>query len=174
MNISGKSGFTMIFFWSLFLLFACDGNQPFQDIKTYIEQLKQAKVDTSEDGKPVQATDIPEPEQVKFKEQIKRSPFDVLDAGPAKSGALTNPLQAYPLDMLRFVGTVTKDGTTVAFVAAPDNKIYQVKVGDVMGDRDAKVLSIDSDRISLMEETTDANNAAIKQVMTLQLKEASP
>lgn len=173
MNISGKSGFILIFSSAIFLLFACDGNQPFKDIKSYIHQLKEAKVSTIVDGKPL-VKEIKPPKEVIFKEKTRRSPFDVIDAGPAKVGTLTNPLQAYPLDMLRFVGTVTKDGVTVAFIAAPDNKIYRVKVGDVLGDRDSKVLSIDSDRMSLMEEKADDSSATIKQVMTLQLKEASP
>ena len=75
--------------------------------------------------------------------------------------------------MLRFVGTVTQNGDTVAFITAPDSRIYQIKVGDVIGDRQGKVVTIDADRISLIEQSAEDGPAGMKRVVTLKLKETS-
>jgi type IV pilus assembly protein PilP len=156
---------------AVILLSGCDNNSKFKDLQSYIDDLKKSesketksKTDEFKDGPPV---------SVKYSSMTLRSPFEVLEAAPAKGKVATNPLQAYPLDMLRFVGTVTKEGRTIAFVSAPDNRIYQIKVGDVIGDHDSEVVKIESDRISLNEQYMEDGNTPMKRVVTLQLKEAS-
>jgi len=152
-------------------LSGCDSNSKFKDLQKYIENLKK------EEGKETKnkTAELKEaaPVSVKYSSMTLRSPFEVLEATPAKGRIATNPLQAYQLDMLRFVGTVTKNGSTIAFVSAPDNRIYQIKVGDVIGDHDSEVVKIESDRISLIEQYTEDGNAPMKRVVTLQLKEVS-
>jgi type IV pilus assembly protein PilP len=173
MNFTHKFGFIVVFFMSVFLLFACDGSQPFKDLRGYIDNLKQAKIqpDTAELASTQEEL---APASVKYESSTRRSPFEVLEAVPATKGTTsTNPLQAYPLDMLRFVGTVTQNDQTIAFVSAPDNKIYQVKAGDILGDSHGEVVSIEPDRITLTELYTDNGNAALKRVVNLQLKEVS-
>jgi Tfp pilus assembly protein PilP len=75
--------------------------------------------------------------------------------------------------VLRFVGTVTQNGSTIAFISAPDNKIYQIKAGDIIGDHDSEVTQIDSDRISMIEQYSENGSTPMKRVVTLQLKEVS-
>lgn len=172
MGINRKVGFIAVYFGAVFLLFACDGSQPYKDLRTYIDQLKQsgATKPTAGDEKEEKLTP---PATAAYQSDTRRSPFEVMEAAPAKGRVSSNPLQAFPLDMLRFVGTVTKNSTTVAFVSAPDNRIYEVKVGDVIGDRDSEVVTIDSDRISLTENYSENGKSAMKRVVTIQLKEAS-
>ncbi len=172
MNFTRKIGFIFVFLTAVFFLFSCDGSQPFKDLRAYVENLKQKKVEPSKDDI-VRSREEAEPASVKYEAEKRRSPFEILDVAPAKGVQTTNPLQAYPLDMLRFVGTVSQQDKTSAFISAPNNKIYQVKVGDVLGDRDSRVVSIESDRISLMEEYSENGSAPIKRVVTLQLKEAN-
>ncbi len=154
------------------LLTSCDRNKPFKDIQEHIDQLKHAAVKPGDEDKEL-LTKEAAPESAKFDAEKRRSPFEVMEAAPTKGKVSSNPLQAYPLDMLRFVGTVTQNGKTIAFISAPDNKIYQIKAGDIIGDHDSEVITIEADRISLMEQYSDNGSAAMKRVVTLQLKEAS-
>jgi type IV pilus assembly protein PilP len=164
--------YTMIWAASIVLLSSCDGDRKFKDLHVYIENLKQSKTLANNTSR--QTKKISFPVSAKYEAATKRSPFAGVESMPAGKGVVSsNPLQAYPLDMLRFVGTVTHGDATVAFVTAPDNKIYQVKVGDVLGDHQSQIVSIDSDSISLTENVTENGNAPMKRVVTLQLKEAS-
>lgn len=171
MNVIQRVGIIAILSGLAFILTSCDGGKPFKDLNAYIAKLKEAKVEKSEKAdadlkakQPVTAT---------YEAAAKRSPFEVMDAAPKKDRVISNPLQAYPLDVLRFVGTVTQNGSTIAFISAPDNKIYQIKAGDIIGDHDSEVTQIDSDRISLTEQYSENGSTPMKRVVTLQLKEAS-
>lgn len=151
------------------LLASCDGSKPFKDLNTYIEKLKMAEKEKSEDIVVTEQV----PVTAKYASTTRRSPFEVMEVSPAKGRVSTNPLQAYPLDMLQFVGTVTQNGNSIAFISAPDNKIYQIKTGDIIGDHDGEVIKIESDRVSLMEQASENGSTGMKRVVTLQLKEAS-
>lgn len=43
------------------------------------------------------------------------------------------PLEAFPLESLKLVGTIFKDKTRVALIKTPDNTVQQVKVGNYLG-----------------------------------------
>lgn len=172
MKLTQKFISFFIFAASMSLLTSCDGDKKFKDLHEYIEKLKQPKIAAKDTV--AQTKKIRFPVAAKYESSGRRSPFTVIESTTTGKGVVSsNPLQAYPLDMLRFVGTVTQDDTTIAFVTAPDNKIYQVKVGDELGDRQSQVVSINSDNISLTEEVSENGSAPMKRVVTLQLKEAS-
>ena len=172
MNIRRKFGFIAVISMSAFLLLSCDRGSAHKDLEDYIAKLKNEEVKDERGGAVKIKHQLP-PASAKYESDKHRSPFDVQEAAPVKSGDSSNPLQTYPLDMLRFVGTVSQDGKTKAFISAPDNKIYQIKEGDVICDHDSKSISIESDRISLMEQYTEDGGTTMKRVVTLQLKEAS-
>jgi Tfp pilus assembly protein PilP len=172
MNLTRKFGFIIVFMVSIFLLFACDQGKPFKDLHAYIDKLKLTDV-KQEDLALAKPINQPQPTSVQYQAEARRSPFEVLEAAPVKGGTTNNPLHSYPLDMLRFVGTVTQNGSTIAFVSAPDNKIYQVQVGDVLGDRSSQVVTIDADTISMTEQYSENGSVPMKRVVTLQLKENS-
>lgn len=149
-------------------LVGCDSGQSKSDVDSYLARLKGAKVvQKSDDTK--KATP---PRQSSYQSAKRRSPFEVREITNTKAGLNANPLQAYPLDMLRFVGTVTQNGKTVAFVSAPDNRIYQIKVGDMIGDRQGKVVAIESEQMRLIESYNESGLGKKQRQVTLQLKEA--
>ncbi len=43
----------------------------------------------------------------------------------------------------------------MAFISAPDNRIYHIKVGDLIGDSDSKVIAIEPDHVSHEEQYTE-------------------
>ncbi|GBE47896.1 Pilus assembly protein, PilP [bacterium BMS3Bbin12] len=80
------------------------------------------------------------------------------------------PLEAFPLDALRMVGTLDKGGHIWALVRAPDGTIYPVRDGDHMGRNYGKVVKIAEGRLNLVEIVPDGMGGWMKHPASLALK----
>ncbi len=80
------------------------------------------------------------------------------------------PLQSFPVDDLKFVGTLKRGKTVWALIRQPDNTIVRVGVGESMGTHKGRILVIQDKRIQL-EETMHPLNQRSKQVTSLDLDE---
>jgi type IV pilus assembly protein PilP len=80
------------------------------------------------------------------------------------------PLEAYPLDGMAMVGSVNKQGQPFALLRV-DNLLYQVKVGDYLGQNYGRILRITETEIALREIVQDAAGEWIERPSTLQLQE---
>ncbi len=80
------------------------------------------------------------------------------------------PLEAFPLDAMTMVGSVARKGLPYALLKV-DNLLYQVKVGDYLGQNYGKILKITETEISLREIVQDAAGEWIERPTTLQLQE---
>ncbi len=79
-----------------------------------------------------------------------------------KSGALqpnTNrpreALEAFPLESLKYVGSLSKNKLTYALIKTPDNAVQQVKVGNYIGPNFGLVTKINEADISIKEIIQD-------------------
>lgn len=79
------------------------------------------------------------------------------------------PLQSFPLKSLQFVGTISENNQTWAYILTPDNMIYGAKVGDVISDSYGKIVRITTDHLDVLIPATGSNKES--QVVTMQLKE---
>ena len=80
------------------------------------------------------------------------------------------PLEAYPLDSMRMVGSLAKAGQPFALLKV-DNLLYQVKVGDYLGQNYGRITKIAETEIALREIVQDAAGEWIERVGSLQLQE---
>ena len=80
------------------------------------------------------------------------------------------PLEAYPLDSMSMVGSVTKAGHPYALLRV-DNLLYQVKLGDYLGQNYGKITKISETDVSLREIVQDAAGEWIERSSALQLQE---
>jgi len=80
------------------------------------------------------------------------------------------PLEAYPLDSMSMVGSVSKQGQPFALLRV-DNLLYQVKVGDYLGQNYGRITKIAETEIALREIVQDAAGEWIERPATLQLQE---
>ena len=92
------------------------------------------------------------PKPVVFETNSSRSPFEAAEDTTVRNAANSSqiamhPLEGFTLSALKFKGTVTQGTQTLAFILAPDNKLYQVKLGDIIGDHYGKIIHIYADRI---------------------------
>jgi type IV pilus assembly protein PilP len=62
------------------------------------------------------------------------------------------PLEAYPLESLKFVGVMSKKSKTFATIQTPDNMIYQVKPGNYMGEKLGLITALAENRQTLKYE----------------------
>lgn len=80
------------------------------------------------------------------------------------------PLEAFPLDSMSMVGSVNRKGVPYALLKV-DNLLYQVKVGDYLGQNYGKIMKITETEITLREIVQDAAGEWIERPTALQLQE---
>ena len=81
------------------------------------------------------------------------------------------PLEAFPLDSVTMVGSVTKQGVPYALLKV-DGLLYQVKAGEYLGQKYGKIFKTSETEISLREIVQDAAGEWIERPTTLQLQES--
>jgi type IV pilus assembly protein PilP len=80
------------------------------------------------------------------------------------------PLEAFPLDSMAMVGSVERGKQPFALLRV-DNLLYQVKVGDYLGQNYGRVTRMTETEIVLREIVQDAAGEWIERTSTLQLQE---
>jgi type IV pilus assembly protein PilP len=81
------------------------------------------------------------------------------------------PLEAFPLESISMLGTITQDKETFALVKAGPN-LYRVKKGNYMGQNFGVITSIDEGSIKLKELVQDGTGEWVERASALQLVEA--
>ena len=82
------------------------------------------------------------------------------------------PLEATPLDAVVMVGSLTKAGRPVALVRV-DNLIYQVRVGNYLGQNYGRITAVTEASVVLREIVQDAAGEWTERPATLQLLEGT-
>jgi type IV pilus assembly protein PilP len=80
------------------------------------------------------------------------------------------PLEAFPLDSMSMVGSVSKQGKPFALLRV-DSLLYQVKAGDYLGQNYGRITKITETEIALREVIQDAAGEWIERPAVLQLQE---
>jgi type IV pilus assembly protein PilP len=102
-----------------------------------------------------------------------------LASAAAKGGALIAPelkrrkeaLEAYPLDSLTMVGSLMQQGQPAALIRV-DNLLYQVRLGQHLGNNFGKVTQISETEVKLREIVQDAAGQWVERPASLQLLES--
>lgn len=80
------------------------------------------------------------------------------------------PLEAWPLDAMSMVGSISRQGKPVALVAV-DKLLHQVEAGAYLGQNYGRIMKITETEITLREVVQDASGEWVERVVTLQLQE---
>lgn len=81
------------------------------------------------------------------------------------------PLEAFPLENLKMVGTLQQQKQVFALIKAPDNNLYRVKTGDFMGLNFGRIMDISESALKLKELVQDSGSEWKEEERTLQLQE---
>ncbi|QID16789.1 pilus assembly protein PilP [Nitrogeniibacter mangrovi] len=156
----------------LVLLVGCSGDQ--EDLRAWM-----TRQEAGMKGQVKPLPDIKPFPQVDYEVATVQSPFD-----PEKFVAPTSvvggprpdvnrqrePLEAYPLESLKMVGAMMKKGSAHALVDA-GGSIYQVRVGNYMGQNFGVVTNITETEIQLKELVEDLNGDWVERTSALYLQE---
>src|SRR5208283_6210401 len=164
--------FILIF---LALLVAGCGGESHQELRRWMREQGQSakpKIEPLPQVRPYEpfaynAFDLPDP--------FKPRKIEPLKGGSNLAPDLTRrkePLEAYPLESLQMVGTLQRGPATFALVRTTEKDIYQVKVGNYLGQNFGVVVGITDSEIRLKELVQDGTGDWTERSSTLQLAEA--
>lgn len=113
------------------------------------------------------AFDLPDP----FK-QRKVEPTKAASSGIQPDlNRRKEPLEGYPLESLKMVGTLQRDKTTFALVKTPDNSVVQVKRGNYLGQNFGLVTDINESAVRVKEIVQDSGGEWAERMSVLQLQD---
>lgn len=81
-------------------------------------------------------------------------------------------LEAYPLDTMRMVGSLNKNGVPTALLSV-DGLLYQVRVGNYLGQNYGKIVAIGETSLRLREIVQDPGGEWVERTTTLELQEGT-
>ena len=82
------------------------------------------------------------------------------------------PMEAYPLESLKYVGMLSRNKLAYALLKTPDNNVQQVKVGNYVGQNFGRITQITDSEIILNEIVQDELSGDwIERVSNLALQE---
>lgn len=155
------------------LVVAC-GGESHQDLRAWMQEQGKGvkgKLDPLPQVKPYEpfaynAFDLPDPFKPRKIEPMKGASKLAPDLSRRKE-----PLEAFPLESLQMVGTLQRGKTTYALVRTTEKDVYQIKVGNYMGQNFGVVVDINDGEIRLKELVQDGAGDWTERSSTIQLAE---
>lgn len=133
-------------------LAACSGQD---DLHEWVAQVKARK------GAPLPALPVVKTfDTFIYQDQDRRDPFEPAPPQPTAQNAAgphpdqnrpREPLEAFPLDSLKMVGTIGAKGGIEGLIKDPQGVIHQVHVGDYMGQNYGHVTQVTSSEVDVVE-----------------------
>ena len=160
-------------------LAAC-GGETHQDLRQFVK-----------DSENLPHGRVPPLPQVKPYEPFNYTAFDLIDPfkarkiepprGAAGAGGLApdlnrrrEPLEAFPLESLRMVGTLEQKKQMFALVKAPDNTLFRVRSGNYVGQNFGRIVEISEAQVKLKEIVQDSGGNWEEKEQVLLLQEEGP
>ncbi len=141
------------------------------DLNRYINEVKSKpsrKIEPIPEFTPLPKYEYPE-------DQVRRSPFKPVEQARDDGAAAPDinrkkqPLEAFPLDALKFVGILKRGPNNIwALIAQPDGLITRIKAGDYIGQDYGRVMLIKEDTVKI-QETVKVGGKWEKKITQLEL-----
>ena len=147
------------------------------DLRTWMSETKRQSHPA-----PVESPPRPAVEEFQYQASGRLDPFDLTKISASLSADLNarglqpdthrarEPLESFPLDSLRLVGNIRRQGQVVALVEA-DKVIHQVHLGSHLGTDMGKVIAISEGAIDIEEMVQDTGNTWTKRRARLVMQE---
>lgn len=165
---------------TLFLA-GCGGTN--QDLYDFIEGVKQGvkpQVEPLPILKPYEqfiyeASHLREPFEDMLKrqeeEQAKASQRGAGDSKAPDSNRRKEPLESFPVDSLKMLGTLSDESSLWAIVIAPDETVNRVVTGNYMGKNHGKITKVTDTQINITEVVRDGVGGWIQREVVVPLTE---
>ena len=167
---------------TIFVLLGClalagCGERHLDDVKKFVkdsDKLPPGRIPPLPEVKPYEAFsydayDLVDP----FKPRKITPPKAVAGAGGIQPdfNRRKEPLEAYPLENLKMVGTLQQQKVMHALVKTPDNNLFRVNKGNYLGQDFGRITDIDEVNVKLNEIVQDGTGEWSERSSTLQLQE---
>lgn len=147
------------------------------DLREWVAQQKLKK------GPPLDPIPVPKTfETFVYNEGGRRDPFgasaaeqeEVASDGPRPDESRARePLEAYPLDGLKMMGTLGGGATLVGLVKDPDGVIHRIRPGNFMGQNYGRITVLAEDHIDLVELVSNGNGGWMERPASVALGDAT-
>ena len=162
---------------SCLALAACSGEQH-SDLRQFVKEsdnLPRGRIPPLPEVKPYEpftynAYDLTDP----FKPRSIAPPKSTALAGsikPPPADRRKEPLEAYPLENLKMVGTLQQKKEIYAVVRTPDNRLFRVKPGNFLGQNFGRITDISESAIKIKELVQDSGGEWKEEERSLLLQE---
>ncbi|HEU4708623.1 MAG TPA: pilus assembly protein PilP [Methylophilaceae bacterium] len=163
-----------IWIWLPLALIACSSNQG-DDLDKFMQDAgkdMRAKIDPLPEVKPYVPLEYNADGEL-------HDPFKPRKAQSSKTSGIQpdfnrpkEPLEAYPLESLKYVGSLSKQNLKYALIKTPDNSVQQVTIGNYMGQNFGIVTEINESEVVLKEIVQDgASGDWTEQTSSIALQE---
>lgn len=132
------------------------GNDGMDDLREFV-----AKAHAGRTGKVEPLPEIKTQETYSYSAAKLADPFATFNLKPINTKVGTGPrpdmnrrrepLEDYPLDALKMVGTLSRGKQSWAVIQAPDGSVHRASVGNHLGQNFGTITRITDDKISLIE-----------------------
>ena len=147
-----------LLFVGLALLFLAGCGEGFSDLRTFVKESEKSvtrKIEPLPQVRPFapfayEGFDLPDP----FKPRKLAIKQENAGANAPDLNRRKEPLEAFPLEQLKMVGTLNQSGTTFALVRA-ERTLYRVKKGNYLGQNFGLIVDITDSEIKLKEIVQD-------------------
>ena len=153
------------------------GSDQFQDLKQFVADAEsvagaRARID------PLPKVDSYEP--FIYNRAELEDPFRPRKIEPAKGmkgpmqpdlNRRREPLEAFPLDNLKMVGSLQQGKTLFALIRTPDNNLFRVRQNNYIGQNFGRITGIFEDRIELVELISNGVGGWIERPASIALGE---
>ena len=158
----------------VFLALSGCGSDDFADLKVFMEEAGKGAQPALEPMPPVKVV-----ENHVYDAANLADPFKPRNLKPSKSGGANQPdmnrpkgpLEGFPLDALKMVGTIKRSGVLYALIKTPDGALYKVKRGGYMGQNFGRIVSINDAGVELIETLQDGTGDWIDSKANVALQE---
>ena len=175
-----SAGVRLVMLAAALALAACGGEEH-SDLKEELHQLTKdlrGRVEPLPQVKPYEPVPYTAEGQI---DPFRTERIEVASAGRATGASVAlieeqkkrppEPLEAFPLESIQMLGTITQKNETFALVKAGPN-LYRVKKGNYLGQNFGVITAIDEAQISLKELVQDSTGDWVERISSLQLVEA--
>lgn len=155
------------------LLSGC-GQDGFDDLKVFMDEAGKGRQPALEPMPPIKPV-----ETTVFDAAALPDPFILRSMKSARGGGgrqpdmnrPRGPLENFPLDALKMVGTLSKGGQTYALIRTPENALYRVRKGDYLGQNFGLVTAITQTGVELVESIQDGSGDWVDSKASVALQE---
>lgn len=140
--------------FSMLSLTGCSNNQHKKAVEESVANIKARPMQTLPPLPPVKQYLVP-----KYDVANLRSPFQPNAAQELDAKRIKEPLEHFSLDSLHLVGIITRDNQNWGLIEAPDGKLYQVTVGQHLGQNAGKIIGVHQKHLDIVELIEEGNRS---------------